>query len=66
MGQAFTKFIILTQGNMQKYKKKDIGSIVEADKEGSIWYLKHVDGCTTRLSDSKFKLRYEKVEENES
>ena len=51
---------------MQKYKKKDIGSIVEADKEGSIWYLKHVDGCTTRLSDSKFKLRYEKVEENES
>jgi len=51
---------------MQKYKKKDIGSLVKADKEGSIWYLKHEDGCTTRLSDKKFNQRYEREEENES
>lgn len=45
-----------------QYKKKDIGSIVTAVKDGQYWYIIHEDGYETRLSSAKFEKRYEKYQ----
>ena len=51
--------------NKGKYIKKSTKETVEAKQEqdGGVWWLKHKDGCETRLSDKKFRQRYEAAQE---
>jgi hypothetical protein len=50
---------------MAKYVKitPPIGAVVSASRQGGDdhWAITHKDGLVTRLSDAKFKKRYEKV-----